>query len=168
MWQKFYDEDLIKLAEEEMALSKDAKTYRQAQSIFLPGKMGMSLEETAVVMNCSRAAVTRLRRKFHERHQEGYCPGKGRGGNNRNLTIEEEKEFIEKFLDQAKSGEITVATLIKPEYEKLVEHEVPHSTIYRMLKRHGWRKVKPRPKHPKTNKETQEEFKKNSHKPCKK
>jgi transposase len=166
MWKKFYDEDLIKLAEEELASTKNAETYRQALAVFLPGRMGTSLEETALMMNCSRGAVTRLRRNFHKRKKEGYQSQKGKAGNNRNLTVEEEKEFIGKFLNQAKAGEIAVATQIKLEYEKLVEHKVPHSTIYRMLKRHGWRKIKPRKKHPQSDRKVQEAFKKNSLKPC--
>jgi hypothetical protein len=31
-----------------------------------------------------------------------------------------------------------------------------------MLARHGWRKIVPRPKHPKADTDAQEEFKKNS------
>ena len=38
---------------------------------------------------------------------------------------------------------------IKSEYCKHVEHKVADSTIYRMLARHGWRKIMPRSKHPK-------------------
>jgi Winged helix-turn helix len=32
--------------------------------------------------------------------------------------------------------------------------------MYRLLNRHGWRKLVPRPVHPKANKEEQEQFKK--------
>ncbi|HEY6406604.1 MAG TPA: winged helix-turn-helix domain-containing protein, partial [Ktedonobacteraceae bacterium] len=41
-----------------------------------------------------------------------------------------------------------------------VGHEVAESTIYRLLGRHGWRKLMPRPTHPKASKEAQEQFKK--------
>ncbi|HEY5344316.1 MAG TPA: winged helix-turn-helix domain-containing protein, partial [Solirubrobacteraceae bacterium] len=33
------------------------------------------------------------------------------------------------------------------------------STLYRILKRHGWRKVVPRPRHPDADPERQEAFK---------
>ena len=41
-----------------------------------------------------------------------------------------------------------------------VGHEVDESTIYRLLNRHGWRKLMPRPRHPQADLQEQEEFKK--------
>ena len=41
-----------------------------------------------------------------------------------------------------------------------IGHKVDDSTIYRLLHRHGWRMVTPRPRHPKSDLETQEQFKK--------
>jgi len=45
-------------------------------------------------------------------------------------------------------------------YAQRIGHEVNDSTMYRLLHRHGWRKVMPRPRHPKSDLETQERFKK--------
>ena len=42
----------------------------------------------------------------------------------------------------------------------LAEQTVHKSTIYRLLSRHGWRKVVPRPTHVNADKNKQEEFKK--------
>ena len=39
---------------------------------------------------------------------------------------------------------------------------VPNSTIYRMLERHDWRKVVPRPRHPKADVAARGAFKKSS------
>jgi hypothetical protein len=38
---------------------------------------------------------------------------------------------------------------------------IPLSTTYRLLARHGWRKIQPDTKHPKSDPAVQEEFKKN-------
>lgn len=38
--------------------------------------------------------------------------------------------------------------------------DVARSTIYRLLERHGWRKVVPRPRHPKADQAAQSAFKK--------
>ena len=38
---------------------------------------------------------------------------------------------------------------MKAAYIEKVGHSIGGSQIYRMLKRHGWRKVMPRSKHPK-------------------
>ena len=45
-------------------------------------------------------------------------------------------------------------------FEARIGHEVEESTIYRLLDRHGWRKLLPRPKHPKGSQEEQDSFKK--------
>jgi len=39
-------------------------------------------------------------------------------------------------------------------------YKVPASSVYRMLERHGWRKIVPRPSHPKADPQAQEAFKK--------
>jgi len=49
-------------------------------------------------------------------------------------------------------------------YEEALGRCVPPSTVYRMLDRHKWRKVMPRPKHPKSKPEEQEAYKKNHRK----
>jgi hypothetical protein len=51
---------------------------------------------------------------------------------------------------------------IQRAYEDRVGKSVAPSTIYRMLERHGWRKVVPRPRHPRANRAGQAAFKKTS------
>ena len=53
----------------------------------------------------------------------------------------------------------TVTALV----EKL-GRDIPMAATYRLLARHGWRKVQPDTKHPKGDPAAQEEFKKNSRK----
>ena len=86
-------------------------------------------------------------------------PGKG-SRRRQYLSLEEERAFLAPFFDQAEQGEIATAGEIKRAFEAKVGHEVDESTIYRLLHRHGWRKLMPRPRHPKTDPQTQEQFKK--------
>jgi len=86
----------------------------------------------------------------------------GKGGRRREyLTLEEEKQFLAPFFAQAESGEIATVGLIQAAFEERVGHEVDDSTIYRLLNRHGWRKLMPRPRNPQANLQVQEQFKKN-------
>lgn len=87
--------------------------------------------------------------------------GKG-GRRNSYLTKEEEKEFVDSFIEKAKRGHIATAMQIKKEFEKLIGKEVHKTTIYRMLERNNWRKIVPLPHHPKKDKQAQETFKKTS------
>jgi transposase len=64
------------------------------------------------------------------------------------------------LVDPRKAEEIATAGEIQRAFEARVGHEVAESTIYRLLHRHGWRKLMPRPTHPKASREAQEQFKK--------
>ena len=69
-------------------------------------------------------------------------PGKG-GRRSEYMTFEEEKELLTPFFERAKKGELTTTAQIKQEFEKKVGHKVAETTIYRILKRHEWRKLVP-------------------------
>lgn len=85
----------------------------------------------------------------------------GKGGRRRQyLTLEEEKEFLAPFFKQAQAGLIATTAEIWHAFEKRVGHHVDDSTIYRLLNRHGWRKLLPRPRHPQADPQEQEQFKK--------
>ena len=73
---------------------------------------------------------------------------KERIGMHRNLSIEEEKEFLSAYTKQAEAGQIIDLNELKAAYIEKVGHSIGGSQIYRMLERHGWRKVMPRSKHP--------------------
>lgn len=87
---------------------------------------------------------------------------RGKGGRHREyLTFEEEEQLLTTFFERAAKGEIVTAKQIKQGYEEKVGHEVDKTTIYRLIERHLWRKLSPRPQHPEADKQQQEEFVKN-------
>lgn len=63
--------------------------------------------------------------------------------------MEKEAELLEPFRVKAKEGQIVDISEIKASYEEAVGHRIGNAQIYRVLARHGWRKVMPRSKHPK-------------------
>ena len=85
--------------------------------------------------------------------------GKG-GRRHQYLTLEEEEQFLASFFARAEAGEIATTAEIWSAFETRVGHPVDDSTIYRLLDRHGWRKLMPRPRHPKADPQAQEQFKK--------
>ena len=85
----------------------------------------------------------------------------GKGGRRSGyLSLEEEKEFLAVFFARAEEGLLTTTAEIWRAFESHVGHEVDDSTIYRLLNRHGWRKLMPRPRHPKADPQAKEQFKK--------
>lgn len=70
-------------------------------------------------------------------------------GNRRNMSFEEEEALLEPYLKQAEKGQMLDTAELERIYEKAVGHRISSSQIYRVLQRHGWRKVMPRSRHPK-------------------
>jgi transposase len=92
----------------------------------------------------------------------------GRGGRrNDYLNWDEEVTFLEPFMPQSAQGLLTTIQTIHQAFEKQVGASVHQSTIYRLLERHGWRKLTPRPYHPAGDQQAQEAFKKTSPHWCK-
>lgn len=82
----------------------------------------------------------------------------GRGGRRRQyLTLEEEQKFLAPFFTQAECGGIATVEEIWRAFEQHAGRAVDDSTIYRLLHRHGWRKLMPRPRHPKAHEQVQEQ-----------
>ena len=83
------------------------------------------------------------------------------GGRKReNMTLAEEKALLAGFAKAAGAGELLNIHDLQAAYEKAIGHETSSSTIYNLLARHGWRKLMPRPFHPKRNLAAQNAFKK--------
>jgi hypothetical protein len=105
-----------------------------------------------------------LRRQFSELAETSCITIRERRGGRRRelLSIEEEKAFLAPWIEKAEAGGVLVVPPIHLAFQEFVGHEVPKSTVYRLLARHGWRKVTPDTRHPKSDAASQEEFKKNS------
>jgi transposase len=110
-------------------------------------------------------SITTVRRVISTYNRLGLAaietPGTG-GRRHEYLTREQEQAFLEPFFARAQTGEIATAEQIQQAFEAQVQHPVHSSSIYRLLARHGWRKLVPRPHHPKANAEEQAAFKKTS------
>ncbi|MBC7960742.1 MAG: winged helix-turn-helix domain-containing protein [Vallitaleaceae bacterium] len=69
-------------------------------------------------------------------------------GNRRNMSFAEEATFLSEYKKLAEKGQIVEVGAIKKAYEEKVGHVIGKGQIYRVLERHGWRKIMPRSKHP--------------------
>jgi transposase len=146
-------------------LLKKVKTktqFQRVQCLWLRTSLGLSSHDVAIAIGWNASSVRHLQALFLK-EGEAVLQASKRGGRYRaNITTDEENSFLASFLEKSVRGEILVVSEIKSAYEKIVGHAVPKSTIYRILARHGWRKITPRPHHPKADVILQEEFKKNS------
>jgi transposase len=76
------------------------------------------------------------------------------------MTPGEEEAFMGGFGEAAGGASMVTATAVREALEKKLGRKVHPSTAYRLLHRHGWRKVAPRPRHPRQDPKAAEAFKK--------
>ena len=158
--QQYSDGDRLKVCKAYRA-SKDTREQTRLLCLRLRVERGYSTEQIASIADCSVGLVKKVIGDYKREGLEGVLRGTF-GGNRRNLSFETEQALLAPFLAKAEEGQILIVADIHKAYEAVLGRSVPNSTIYRMLDRHNWRKVMPRPRHPKSNPEEQEAYKKNS------
>lgn len=144
----------------EMKRAKTKAEFQRLQCVWLRASLGLSSKQVATALGWHPCSVRRVQ-SHYLKEGEASLKGVGRGGRRRqNLTFQQEEELLQEFLASSGKGGILEVSRIKVAYENLLGRKVPHSTVYRMLARHGWRKIAPRPRHPKADVSAQAEFKK--------
>jgi transposase len=164
------DPALVAKARAVVVETADVKQLRAAQAILLPALAHTTLEQTAALLGVGRASVPRLQQRFREGLQPIPSPRRWGGRRRAMMTMEEEKAFLAPWAEQARgAGVLVVSPLRAALAEKLGRKKVAASVVYRLLARHGWRKVAPDTRHPKSDPAVQAEWKKNFRKrwlPC--
>ena len=136
------------------------REWRQTEAVWLREKLHMSGEQVAQALNYRLQTVHLLWHKWLHQGMSLFTEKRSPGGrNNAHMSREEEDRFLGAFLEKAESGGIVTIQEIKEAYERHIGKHVAESTVYRLLHRHGWRKVTPRTKHPKSDPEAQDEIK---------
>ena len=134
--------------------------YRKALSVILVGELGLTAEHVSDILGISRRTVFRDRDNI--RSQDDTAKKSWGGRRHCAMTVEEEREFLAQWEKLATVGGVLTVPPIHAALVERLGHNTPMSTTYRLLARHGWRKVQPDTKHPKSDPALQDEFKKNS------
>lgn len=154
------------LVAQAQALALEAKTVddlRCAQAVLLPGLLDATLEETAAMLGVGRATVARYQSRLRERVKQPSLTLPQWGGRRRAaMTMEEERRFLEPWAKLSADGGMLVVSPLRAALAQELGHPVAASVVYRLLARHGWRKVAPDTRHPKSDATAQQEWKKNS------
>jgi transposase len=137
--------------------------YKQALAILLPAESGMSLEQTGQLLGVGRATAHRLQTRFRSRRHAVEASRKSSWGGRRRslLSVQEERDFLKPWVEQAKTGGVLVVSPIRAALAQRLGRPVAASVVYRFLARHGWRKTTPDTRHPKSALPLQEDWKKN-------
>jgi transposase len=141
---------------------KIPEKQRERIKMVLLRETGLTQPEIAEAMGASLSTVNRAHMAYDEGGIKALKPKPNCGRKHQNMTLAEEKIFLKGFAKRAEAGEMLNIHEIKASYEKAIGHETSNSTIYGVLDRHGWRKLMPRPFHPKRDIAAQNAFKKKS------
>lgn len=141
----------------------DQKDYQKRLSIWLTITGPFHAHQVATMLGISKQAVWLWTSQYNKRGPDALRR-QGRGGRRWSfLTLKEEAKILASISAKATKGEITKAKQVLPEIHRLLGKEVSLAYVYKLLKRHRWRKLDPRPRHIKANIKIQEDFKKNCH-----
>jgi transposase len=126
--------------------------------VWLRLERGQSAVEIAGTVGWSANTVRVAQRRFIE---SGTFADRRRGRRTPpRMSFQEEEAFLAEFNGPAAEASVLAAGETKAAWEARLGRTVHRSTLYRMLKRHGWRKVAPRPRRPKQDPKAAEAFKK--------
>jgi len=145
-----------------MLAATRTSTFQRLQCLWLRARQELSTEAIAQTVGLS---VSHVRRVWSDYLRGGLAAAQGRpkgGRRHQNLTLAQEQAVLAPLKQRAQAGQLLTARDLKVRYEARVGHAVPDSTVYRLLARHQWRRVSPRPKHPKDNPAARAAFKKTS------
>ena len=156
--------DELAWAREQVAHATTAEQLRQAQAVLLPLVLGISLEQTAQAIGRSVSMTCKLRNRRRRELAQEVAPKqrKTQLRNHAHASLEREAAALDQVLAKAASGGVVVIPRLLPAMQKALGKSLNLSTLYRMLSRHGWRKIAPDTAHPQGDPQRREDFKKNS------
>ena len=133
--------EAIKQAEKE---TNDKNVSRRLRVLMLRYE-GEKVAKIAEMVGMRLNSVSQLCRRYREQGLEEFKRNKYTS-HRQALSTEEEEEILARFEQAAEAGHEVTAQEIKAAFDEARGKETGRGYIYALLRRHGWRKVMPRPK----------------------
>ena len=133
---------------------------RERIQMVLLRESGMTQPEIAQGMGVSLSTVNRAHMAYDHGGIKALKPKPNGGRRHENMTLAQERALLARFAKRAGAGEMLNIDDLKAAYEEAIGHATSESTVYNLLHRHDWRKLMPRPYHPKRDLKAQNAFKK--------
>ncbi len=145
---KFTEEQVeeLKIARKK---NKNKKVDKRLEALQLRAE-GKNRNEVSTKTGFCKQYITDLTANYHK-NGLGAIVDNHYPGNHRNMSFEDEAAILKGFEKAAEEGKVVETSDILKAYEEKLGRscDKDHGRIYRVLARHGWRKVMPRSRHPK-------------------
>jgi transposase len=152
----------VKAARQLLRMAKTPEQLRQAQAVLLPLELGLNMRQTADAIGRSIGATCTMRTRFMAVRQ-GQRPTARRKSDLRNrakASLQQEARVLDEVMTGTSQGQVLVIPHLKPLIEQRLGTTLALSSVYRMLARHGWRKLAPDTQHSKGDPQAREDWKK--------
>lgn len=159
-YHKAFPKETAKKLEGLLKTSKDAGVLRRVQAVYFRVGHGYDACRIARMTGYSARTVRNIHSAFLKDGMKIFTISPRGGRRNADMSVSEEAAFVSSFDIEGKSGGILEVSRVHRAHCEKVGRDVAVSTTYDLLRRHGWRKVAPRPRHPKADKDAQGLFKK--------
>ena len=131
--------------------STSREEYQRRLAIFWLATRRTFTHEVASMLRVGRSTVWTWLHAYNQDGPAGIA-AKDRGGRrDAFLTLDEECALLASLEAQAARGEFVVAAQLHGAVVRAVGHAVSRAYVGRLLHRHRWRKVAPRPRHPRAD-----------------
>lgn len=132
---------------------------RRIQCVLMRVSLGMSSKDIAPLVGLHPDSVRHIWKRYLDGGDAALLGEKrGNARGHAHLTLDREKDILSSFLRKAEQGQLITAQQLHAAICAAVGKNVDLSTTYRMLARHGWRKIVPLPAHPKGDPEKRRKF----------
>lgn len=130
-----------------MKQNKDKQIDRRLNVIKLRYE-GMSDKAIAEITGYHPKRIGLICKQFKDQGLTEFARKKY-GRNHHAMSYEEEEEIIRQVEEKAEVGQVITVNEIKAAFDERREKDTGRGYIYMLLARHNYRKVMPRPRHPK-------------------
>jgi len=143
--------------------ARSLEQFRRWQVIYIRlTQPGLAVATVADLCGVQYKTVTQWTWMYNKEGPDKYCLA-GRGGRRKGLMdLDEEHRLLEELTEKATKGQLVTAHAVRKKTERMLGRPISKDYAYDLLHRHQWRKVQPRPHHPKRDEERQRDFKKTS------
>lgn len=139
--------------------AKTARDAKRIQCVLHRVAEHYTAEKTGRLVGYGEATVKRIWSAYIRSGEAALIGEKrGRTRSAAHLTMDQERALLRPIEKKAMKGHVTTAQEIHQAHSKRVGKPLDETVTYRLLKRHGWRKIVPLPHHPKGDADARKEF----------